>query len=190
MRLIVFILLLSNLLPAQGTYRWDVKIAIDTAGQRIYKKKYKPEKETVQNLSSKTNNPKPDATEISGGLRADAEKRKVIIEGYITDTGLEVDGDYHLVIKAKTGNKTLIAEIPDPSSDKLKGFPGYKTAYKNARKQVDDKIGTPPGAVTPLPKKHKVKITGYVYFDKHAHGNGHSDNDVEIHPVLEIKVLD
>lgn len=189
--LISLFVLLSLTLPAQtGQYRWDVKIGVDTAGQRIYKPKYKPEKETVQNLSSKTQNPKPSNEERSDGKRADAEKRKVTITGYVTDTGTEEDGDYHLVIKALTGSKTLIAEIPDPTTPKLKKFPGYKTKYKNARKEVDDKIGQPGGSVQPLDKKRKVKITGYVFFDKTAHGNGHASNDVEIHPVLEIKVLD
>ena len=189
--LIPLFLFLPFLLPAQtGPYRWAVKIGIDTAGQRIYKPKYKAEKETIQNLGSKTANPKPSSDERTNGKRADAEKRKVTITGYITDTGAEDDKDYHLVVAALTGTKTLIAEIPDPTTDKLKKFPGYKTKYKNARKEVDDKIGKPGSSVKPLPKKRKVKISGYVYFDKHAHGNGHSDNDVEIHPILEIKVLD
>jgi len=191
MHLVILILFLSYFLPAQtGQYRWDVKLGIDTAGQRIYKKKFKAEKETVQNLSSKTNNPKPSDEERKNGLRADAEKRKVTITGYVTDSGTEDDGDYHLVVKALSGSKTLIAEIPDPTQDKLRGFPGYKSDYKKARKTVDDNIGQPGGSVQPLEKKRKVKIIGYVYFDKHAHGNGHADNDVEVHPVLEIKFLD
>jgi len=185
------LLLTINLLYAQqGTYRWDVKLGIDTAGQRIYKKKYKAEKETVQNLSSKTANPKPSNEERKKGLRAEAEKRKVTVIGYVTDTGTEEDGDYHLVIKALKGSKTLIAEIPDPNTPKIKNFPGYEAAFKKGRKEIDDNIGEPGSAVKPLAKKRKVKITGYVFFDKTAHGNGHADNDVEIHPVLEIKVLD
>jgi len=55
MRLITLFLLISSFVCAQ-VYRWDVKLAIDTAGQRIYKKKYKPDAETIQNLNSKTNN--------------------------------------------------------------------------------------------------------------------------------------
>ena len=192
MRLIFALsIILSNCLFAQqGVYRWDVKIGVDTAGQRIYKKKYKPEKETVQNLSSKTANPKPANEERKNGLRADAEKRKITVTGYITDTGTEDDGDYHLVVKALTGTKTLIAEIPDPATPKLKNFPGYKSDYTKARKEVDEKIGAPGSAVKPLDKKRKVKITGYVFFDKAAHGKGHATNDVEIHPVIDIKVLD
>jgi hypothetical protein len=190
MRELLFVFLLPIILPAQGTYRWDVKLGIDTAGQRIYKKKYVAEKETVQNLGSKTANPKPSNEERKNGLRADAEKRKVTVTGYVTDSGTEEDGDYHLVIKALSGSKTLIAEIPDPTTPKLKNFPGYKSDYKKARKEVDDKIGEPGSSVEPLDKKRKVKITGYVLFDKTAHGNGHANNDVEIHPVLEIKVLD
>lgn len=188
---IIILLLIPFLLPAQqGTWRWDIKVGIDTAALRLHKKKYKPEPETVQNLASKTNNPKPSNQERSGGKRADAEKRKVTITGYVTETGLEADGDYHLVIKALSGSKTLIAEIPDNDTPKISGYPTYKREYKKARNEVEDKIGTPPSRITKLETKRKVKITGFVFFDKTAHGNGHATNDVEIHPVLEIKVLD
>ena len=185
--LIIFATLATLTTLAQD-YRWDVKIAIDTAGQRLYKTA--AEKETVQNLVTETNNPKPELHERQKGKRADGEKRKVTITGYITDTGIEDDGDYHLVVQALTGTKTLIAEIPNPETPKLKGFPGYRSTYAKARDEVDTKIGEPPNSVKPLKQKHKVVITGFVFFDKHAHGNGHADNDVEIHPVLSIKVLD
>jgi len=35
-----------------------------------------------------------------------------------------------------------------------------------------------------------VKVTGFLFFDKMAHGNGHARNGVEIHPVLKIWKVD
>jgi hypothetical protein len=168
-------------------YRWDTKILIDTSGLRIYS--IKAEKETISNLASNTSTPRPDAGELKNGKRAEAEKRKVTVTAYIIETGAEEDGDYHLVLKDLTNNKTLIGEIPDPATSKLKGFPGLKGDFTKARQEVNDKIGTPPSRVTKLPQKIKVKITGFVFFDKMAHGNGHAINGVEIHPILSIKVV-
>jgi hypothetical protein len=85
-----------------------------------------------------------------------------------------------------SGNKTLIAEIPDPSAPKLKGFPDLKKNYTDARNFIKENLGDPPSAVTPLGEPVKVKITGIVFFDKVAHGNGHATNGAEIHPVLKI----
>jgi hypothetical protein len=185
---ILFLFFSSGHASIAQVYRWDVKLAIDTAGLRIYKK-HKPEAVTVKNLGSPTLNPKPPQTELNKGKRSTAEKRIVTVTGYITATGLEDDGDYHLVVNELTGNKTLIAEIPDEHTPKLQGFPGYRKIYSEARKEVNEKIGKPPAHVKPLAVKYKAKLTGFVFYDKRAHGNGHAANDVEIHPVLSIKII-
>ena len=169
-------------------YRWDTKILIDSAGLRIYKHKAKPE--TISNLADVKATPRPAKNEMNHGKRASAEKRKVTVTAYIIATGHEPDGDYHLVCEAISGGKTLIAEIPNPLYPKLKGFPGLKTDYTRARNEIDSKIGTPPNEVKHLTKKHKVHITGIIFFDKIAHGEGHAVNGVEIHPVLSLTVLD
>jgi hypothetical protein len=41
-----------------------------------------------------------------------------------------------------------------------------------------------PGSIHYLDEGANVKITGVVFFDKMAYGNGHATNKVEIHPVL------
>jgi hypothetical protein len=186
--LLVFYFQLCVLTGYAQVYRWDVKILVDTAGLRMYKQKAEPE--TISNLADVNATPRPDKDEMNKGKRADGEKRKVTVTAYIIATGTEDDGDYHLVCKALNGKKTLIAEIPNPETPKIKGFPGLKADYAKARKEINDKIDTPSQRVKDLVKKRKVRITGIVFFDKMAHGNGHADNGVEIHPVLKIKVLD
>jgi hypothetical protein len=185
--ILVFYFQLCVLNSYAQVYRWDVKILVDTSGLRIYKQKAAPE--TISNLADVNATPRPDKDEMNKGKRADSEKRKVTVTAYIIATGIEDDGDYHLVCKALNGKKTLIAEIPNPKTSKLKGFPGLKADYANARNEINSKIDTPSQQVKDLIKKRKVRITGVVFFDKMAHGNGHADNGVEIHPVLKIKVL-
>lgn len=146
--------------------------------------------ESISNLANVSTTPRPAQSKLSKGKRAEAEKRKVTITAYIIATGAEPDGDYHLVCKAINSQETLIAEIPNPSTLKLKGFPGLKSDYTKARNVIDEKIGTPPHQVTDLPTKRKVTITGIVFFDKMAHGNGHAENGIEIHPVLAVTILE
>jgi len=66
------------------------------------------------------------------------------------------------------------------------GFKGYRTKYTAARKFVEDNIDMPASSVIELPQEVKVKVTGYLFFDKKAHGHGHAKNGIEIHPILEI----
>jgi hypothetical protein len=186
--LFAFCLLLFSIHVRAQVYRWDVKILIDSAGLRMYK--HKAAYEIISNLVNVTKNPRPASNEMSKGKRAEAEKRKVTVTAFIIATGREEDGDYHLVCEEANGTKTLIAEIPNPLYPKLKGFPGLKSDYAKARKEIDNKIGLPPGAVKPLSKKHKAQITGIIFFDKIAHGEGHAINGIEIHPVLSIKLVD
>ena len=186
--LLLFFLFCTLNCSAQ-VYRWDVKILIDSGGLRIYNEKAKHT--TIHHLANNTSTPRPANNEMNHGKRADAEKKKVTVTAYIIATGHEDDGDYHLVCEDPSDpTKTLIAEIPDPDYKKLKGFPGLKSNYSKARNEIDTKIGKPTNSVKPLPKKHKVTITGIIFFDKIAHGNGHAENGVEIHPVLAVKVLD
>ena len=186
--LLVFCFQICILNSFAQVYRWDVKILIDTAGLRIYRQK--ATLESISNLADGNATPRPEKNELNKGKRADAEKRKVTVTAYIIATGTEDDGDYHLVCKALKNNKTLIAEIPNSEMFKLSGFPGLKADYANARNEIDGKIERPPQHVTDLIKKRKVRITGIVFFDKLAHGNGHAKNGVEIHPVTTITVLD
>ncbi len=184
----VICLLLFSLHCKAQVYRWDIKILIDSEGLKIYDQK--PNPATISNLADENKTHRPTKKEMSKGKRANAEKRKVTVTAYIIATGREDDGDYHLVCEDINGGKTLIAEIPNPLHPKLKGFPGLKTHYSRARNEIDSRIGTPANEVKQLSKKHKVKITGIIFFDKIAHGKGHAVNGVEIHPVLGITVLD
>ena len=186
------LIFLSTTVFSQGVYRWDVKIAVDTAGQRISKSKYKAKATSVSDLANKKENPRPEKKEIQKGLRADTEKRKVTVTAYVVGLGKEKDGDYHLILKALRSKKTLVAEIPDPDQPKLKGFPTYKKLYAKAREVVDNDIQVPTSTIKEI-EPIKVIVTGFVFFDifeEGGHGHGSAiENAIEIHPVLKIKVV-
>ena len=164
-----------------GVLRWDYKICIDAAGLQVLQTAA-----VSKTISALTAIPRPDNSEL-GNHRADAEKQKVTVTAFVTECGKEDDGDYHLVLKSTTGSKTLIAEIPDPGCKKVKGFPLLVSKYTKARQFVLDNIDDSPGGITALETPVKVRVTGILFFDKMAHGNGHAPNGIEIHPILDIK---
>lgn len=179
---IVTVIFLTAYCPANqgGVYRWDYKILIDPDGVTLFSASASPS--TIHAL---VNIPRPAKAEMHNA-RADAEKQKVTVTGYVVMDGQEADGDYHLVVTNTSGD-SLISEIPDPGQPKLNGFPGLKTKYTAARSFVEQNIDPHPGGIKPCPNgKVKVTITGIVFFDKVAHGSGHAPNGVEIHPVLNI----
>jgi hypothetical protein len=162
-----------------GKLRWDYKILIDQKGLLLFNKA--PQQASLKELDEL------DKPAVLGNQRSDEENRKVMVTAFIVAIGKEPDRDYHLVLKTADGNTSLVAEIPDPTCSKLKGFPGLKSAYAAARKFVDDNIKKPTSSIKTLPHRVKVTITGIPFFDISDHGEGHSDNGVEIHPVLKIK---
>jgi hypothetical protein len=165
-----------------GSYRWDYKILIDPLGANTVYKKTAVSK-SIHTLVSIT---RPTNAQL-GNHRSAREQQKIKTTALIVGFGEEGDNDYHLILTSLDGSDSLIAEIPDPTCKKLKGFPGLKHDYKAARKFIEDNIDGTPGSIHYLDEAVKVKITGVVFFDKMAHGNGHANNGVEIHPVLKIE---
>lgn len=188
--LTLILVLITSLAYAQGSYRWDVKIGIDTAGQRVFKMKAKAT--TISALTSKEKNPRPEAKEKQKGLRATSEKRKVTVTANMIGLGEEPDGDYHLILKALRSKTTLVGEIPNPAQPKLSGFPSYKNLYGTARDNVDNDIQKPTKTIKEI-EPVKVIVTGYLFFDifeEGGHGNGSAlENAIEIHPILTVKIV-
>ncbi len=170
--LILVIAATAFLPPATGVYRWDYKLCVDTAGIRVFKQK--PAASTIHDLVHLT---RPQPAELKN-QRAEAEKHQVTVTAF--------KYLFHLVLKSLTGSEILIAEIPDPTGAKLKGFPGLKKAYTAARDFVDANIDDSPEEVHALPHHIKIPVTGLIFFDKIAHGIEHAVNGVETHPVLKI----
>ena len=180
-----FIFILFPLLSFQpyddcGTYRWDYKILVDATGWPLLD--IIPKNKTVPGLN---NIPRPT---VLGKQRTPYEKWKVKVTAWVVMLGGEGDRDYHLVLTNTARTDSLIAEIPDPTCQKLTHFPALKTKYRNARTFVDDNIEAPGSSVEELATPVKVTVTGFLFFDIKAHGHGHAKNGIEIHPITEIKL--
>lgn len=186
-KFVFFILLIAvNNLNAQ-VYRWNVKTLTDTAGQRVYHTDaiY----DSISRLADTLIYPRPNKKELTKGKRANAEKVKVTLIANIIATGMEDDGDYHLVMEDLKEAKTLIAEIPNPETETLRDFKNLQNDYEIARNEIDSLVGKPTSNVKPLHKKVKASVTGFIFFDKRSHGNGHTLSGLEIHPIIKLKVL-
>jgi hypothetical protein len=184
---IAFLFLLEPGHSFSQHYRWDIKTLTDTSGQRVLKNK--PVKERITDLANPAVTPRPGKPEMKPGVRARGEKKKVFVAGTIIRYGLEDDRDYHLVVASPEGDRTLIAEIPDPDGPGLSRYPELVKCYRDCRKFIDERLGRPSNQVKPVSRVLRVKITGVVFFDKLSHGKGHAENGAEIHPVLHMEML-
>ena len=178
--LFLFVLPLLSFQPYDdcGSYRWDYKILVDATGWPLLNITAKSK--TISGLNNITR------PAVPGKQRTTFEKLKVTVTAWVVMLGSEDDRDYHLVLTNNNRTDSLIAEIPDPTCGKLTHFPALRDKYEKARTFVNEHIDTPGSSVVKLNTPVKVKVTGFLFFDKMAHGNGHARNGIEIHPITNI----
>jgi hypothetical protein len=156
-----------------GEERWEEKVLIDDGAKDLdgY------EEATIADLLKIKTNTK-DNKYSEGKPRMEIEKHIYKIKHcFITDVLRENDNDLHLVIEDGSGNH-MIAEIPDASCPKAKqsdwsgNFDEVRATMLNYSNNY---------------RHYLFTITGVLFVDK-AHGQtGKADNNVEIHPILELK---
>lgn len=165
-----------------GIYRWDYKVLVDATGWPLLNISTR-----YRSISTLNRITRPSTL---GAQRTYYEKWKVTVTGWLVMLGKEDDRDYHLVLTNDNRTDSLIAEIPDSSCSKLDHFPALREKYGIARSFVNDNIQIPGSSVKELDSAVKVRVTGFLFFDKMAHGHGHAKNGIEIHPVTFIKLID
>jgi hypothetical protein len=125
----------------------------------------------------------------------------------VTEAKLEQDGDYHLVLKGKSG-KTMIGEIPNPDPKYVKNAV-WRADIKVARDAMNKKLGGPlkpvdfnaenmgpPTAVRTFPVADetaamtkvgaKATIIGVGFFDSSHGQTGVAPTAIELHPIFSI----
>lgn len=125
----------------------------------------------------------------------------------ITEAKLEQDGDYHLVLKGKSG-KTMIGEIPNPDPNYVKNDV-WRADIKVARDTIDKKLGgplkpvdfnpqnmAPPTEVRTFPVPDETAamtkigaqatIIGVGFFDSSHGQTGVAPTAIELHPIFSI----
>ena len=158
--------------------RADIKMGNDSAATEITL-----EQSTATTIEQLAEFPRPKP--ISRTRRFDpAETTYWTVNGVLTDFALEDDSDYHLVVRDERG-KTLIAEIPDPAC--VRADSPFYDGIENARRQFEARY-------TPTRKFRavsvRVELSGIGMFDPSHGQNGAADNDLELHPVLNVSFGD
>lgn len=107
--------------------------------------------------------------------RQDVELQVYTVRCVVDEVDRKRDGDYHLLLKS--GEKYLIAEVPNPDCDYAAG-----SAYVNNFRTVYDFVES-----NDL-EGREVEITGVAFVDiDHHYSRKQADNNLELHPILRIR---
>jgi hypothetical protein len=158
-----------------GEERWKQKVLTDNNNSPGIIETAR--ESTIQDLE-KIDTKLPENKYAEGRPRMEIEKQVYIIRHcFITDIIRENDNDLHLVIEDGDKN-TMIAEIPDPQCPEAANSQ-WAQSFADAKQTIE--------SFSNNYRHFLFTVTGVLFVDK-AHGQtGKAVNNVEIHPVLEIK---
>ena len=157
-----------------GEERWSVKVLHDEAADLINETAHDTTIVELQQVNTSTGANKYKENKVRMPIESQVYRIK---HCFITKVLIENDNDLHLVIE--DGKKhTMIAEIPDPHCvDAMNS--GFINSFVESRQTMMDHANNY--------RHFMFTITGLAFVDR-AHGQtGKSPNNVEIHPILEIK---
>jgi len=103
------------------------------------------------------------------------------VTGTLTLYKLEEDSDYHLVLRDDAGN-TIITEVACPCC--VGASSPFASAIATARQQFDSRLTATGNFQT---ANVPVQITGVGFFDFPHGQTGAAPNQIELHPVLNIR---
>ncbi|TAL67214.1 MAG: hypothetical protein EPN82_14660 [Bacteroidetes bacterium] len=197
--IILFSILLScGLLFSQnevrcGNGRWNVKILADKEAKDI---NFKPKDigfKELKKFDKKIKLSKKDGDEQRE--RLDDEKQVYRITGFLKEWDEKNDFDYHLIILLDYDN-SIVCEIPSPDSCpevKRTRFAEQYNKCRNTVMSLTTKHGNNKDKERTHILKHKVKveIEGVLFHDlKHKKVKGAMPHFLELHPVLNIKIIE
>lgn len=159
-----------------GGYRWDVKVATDSAASSIAVSP--ASQETMEWL---TGIPQPNPDNALPRMAPVETSTYEIVNATLTEVFLAVDHDYHLKIQDAKGTQ-MIAESPDPSC-------APQSALYSEIAAVHSKIAAQyPGiSSTPMTLNQPVTLEGVAFFDYVPNfAPGEALNGIELHPILSI----
>jgi hypothetical protein len=157
-----------------GKERWAIKVLSDPSANTINET---PRDTTLAGLSK--------INTQTGANKYKEMKPRMAIESqvyrikncFITKVLIENDNDLHLVIEDGKKN-TMIAEIPDPSCLDAMNSP-FINSFIETRQTMQRYANNY--------RHYMFTITGVLFVDRSHGQTGKSPNNIEIHPILEIK---
>ena len=172
------LLVVSNCIEAQcGTERWPVKILEDSEAPQI---NFTPRNSTVKKQLAFF---KPDYHEDNP--RDTTEKQVYRIKCKLVKYMQEKDSDWHLVVQDLVTSQQMVVEIPD--TDCIDMSNPHFNKIELSRNRLRAQVGPVKRQPRVPPAGTRLQIVGVGFFDKNNHPSGFRGR--EIHPVLELKVL-
>jgi hypothetical protein len=149
-----------------GSERWSVKTFADNDRWQVdLTTRYR----TIAKLNEL---PRPKPLPQDG--RVAGERLVYRVTGTVTYTAVEVDGDVHLALRGDDGSE-MIAEAPEPACTKNSRA---RTSISKARLVAQD-----------IHVGDKVAARGVGFFDFFHNQNGAAKNQLELHPLLSLKLI-
>lgn len=162
-----------------GVERWAIKCLSDKDTAKI-----NFDSVTCITVDSLTKIPKTSIGKNSE--RQPSEMLLYKVTAAITDYKKEDDGDIHIVLQDTATGATMIAEMPNPECENIKGT-SRAAKYAETRQWLTDHIGNPTTSFKHISFVRMVTVTGVAFFD-FAHGQrGLAPNSIELHPILSIE---
>ncbi len=170
-----------------GTWRWSIKTLTDQKGLSVLHSNAR-----VSSIDSLVALERPRDANSGNNERYEAEghlvRCRALLIAHKQESSSDGDHDYHLVLKSTTADETLIAEIPSANCPEVANQAELKELFTELRNTYDAEIGRPTQSLKNI-GPIEVELVGVPFFDKEAHGTGHSKNGIEIHPVVSITRL-
>lgn len=166
-----------------GSYRWFVKTLTDNEGNDVFKLAAKP-----SSLFTLINEPRtvPDH-ENNSQFRYKDECRKVKLEVTLYKIKEEAkDHDFHIILKS--GNNTMVGEVPDGNCGAFDNHPVLRKHFNDLRNQIIDAIGFHPTRKLKAVYRNVI-IEGVPFWDENETEHkptGSAQNQHEIHPITKI----
>ena len=157
-----------------GKERWSVKVMSDQAADLINETPHDTTMAELMQINTATGVNKYKETKPRMAIESQVYRIK---HCFITKVLIEDDNDLHLVIE--DGNKhTMIAEIPDANCLDAMNSP-FLNSFVETRQTMMKYANNY--------RHYMFTITGVLFVDKSHGQTGKSPNNIEIHPILEIK---
>lgn len=157
-----------------GEERWEQKVMIDPEADQVNET---PQETTIEQLLAINTKTKENKYTESRPRRPFESQVFKIKHCFITDVLREDDNDLHIVIEDGKGHH-MIAEIPDPKCGQAKKS-NWIDDFTKARKTMLDYASNY--------RHYLFTVTGVLFVDRYHRQTGAADNNVEVHPILDIK---
>jgi hypothetical protein len=175
---VVLLTIAPAVLRAGDHFRWSVKTATDPLVAEI-------RRHAEATVSELCELPRPYRVGAYTPRQAPVEQTIYTVKALFLFYRAEEDGDIHLVLQDPSDqSQTLVAEIPDPAMAQGSAF-----AAEIAKLRTSFEHHWPVSSSRRNGDEMLVEVTGVGFFDMRHGALGSAPNGIELHPLLDLKVI-